>query len=150
MPGSRTEPRVFEVVAMAILLVALTTGACKSSAPAPAPSPLVYPVTGTWVGRMLDDGFGEGTLRLVLASPAADGVFRGTWSATFPAAHIVEGQAEAISLLLDPNRLVISLLCASGGSASLFGTLDGSRITGPFIVLGCEGLVGGTVELTKQ
>lgn len=131
-----------------VVIVSATTTAAACKSPSLGPSPSVHAGTGTWVGRMVDRSFGEGTLRLVLPAPGADQVFRGTWSATFPNGRSGEGQA--ISPAIVSDRLPMSLLCASGGQASLLATLDGSRMTGGFFTLDCTEMVRGTVDLTKQ
>lgn len=125
------------------LLIVLASWACSDT----APSPSVDPYVGVWTGALTDDTAGPGSFTMTLAGAA---VLSGTWTAS------LTGLSQSGTLTADPSggtSRSFAMSCGAApaqGSLLLVTTVSGGTASGTYRSFLCEGLVAGSVNLTRR
>jgi len=144
-----------------VLLVLVVITACGRDRDTPTgptrPVVPASPFVGTWIGPIVDSAAGSGTLRLTITEHVAISLL-GSWASSFgddafndsgPMSAVVEGTRVRIYLTGQPCGAIF------GPSATPRTTTDdliveGTRMAGAYISLGCGPPRDGRMELTKQ
>lgn len=124
------------------MVLAMSQAACRSAA---APSD---PYAGTWRGSATDDLAGA-TSALVTISERSE--TPGTWQ--WQGVSLITGTLLASPALTGDPRRHFSLRCdaAAGGGAGLLSVvLNGTSLSGTYVLAGCQGLSRGSVQLTRR
>ncbi len=113
-------------------------------------------LTGTWAGTIVHSVSGEGTITLNV-SQQGPGLL-GTWSAAFPRAPFNLSGTLSGTLTATPFILFLRpatpIVCGFdetlAGTLTVNATLGVDRISGPFTILDCSGVLSGHVEVGKR
>jgi hypothetical protein len=135
---------------MAVLVMAITLGACGDSPTAPSAG-----ITGVWVGTMT--GWpGVGTMRFEVTErgPGVSGTF--TLTLPDPSLHrsgsvtgLVSGAL--VNLTFTPvSALVCSSTVTLSGALSATMTSTGERMTGSYSSFTCGSAIGGAIDVQRQ
>jgi hypothetical protein len=133
-------------------LVALATG-CEQSA---GPSPAVPELAGEWAGRINHSLAGDGALTLSV-SQRGPGLF-GQWTSEYPdPAFNQQGSFSAtitgapfVMFLRPTAPIVCSADRTLTGTLTVNTTLSADRLSGPFTILHCAGVLTGRVEVSRR
>lgn len=125
------------VAALALVLAASSCG---------SPTTPTSPFAGTWLGTFTDARAGTGDFSLVIEQKGSD--LSGSWAATFPDATF-DAQGR-LTMVQNESIFTLFLSCSPSGSATMFGRMNGSSMSGTFSADFCRALTGGPYNLTKQ
>jgi hypothetical protein len=136
------------------IVAACGVTACGGSTPV-APD-TTFPLAGTWVGALIDDGGGAGTVNVVLTRTAA-GV-SGTFAITSTAPGLAQsgtvgGTAGGSSVLLyltPGTPLVCSPALTLTGTLGAALTVSDGRMAGRYFAPTCSGQRAGSLDLRLQ
>jgi hypothetical protein len=103
---------------------------------------------GTFEGTIQDSVAGTGTLRVTLAQTAAD--LSGTFQSSF--ANPADNDAGAVSGTVSGDRVVLTAVPSDLPICPfrVTGTVQGTRITGPYAAFNCTSALSGSIDVTKQ
>lgn len=130
----------------------VTLTACdQPAAPSSVPS-----LSGEWAGSIQHSLSGEGTLSLVV-SQRGPGIL-GQWTAAYADASAGQSGTFSGTITGMPFTLFLrpSVPRVCGGNQTLNGTLAvvasvaNDRITGPFTILDCSGVISGSIDLSRK
>jgi hypothetical protein len=136
---------------MAACAIVAMTACDQPAAPSSVPS-----LSGEWAGTIRHSLAGEGTLSLVV-SQRGPGIF-GQWAAAYADASAGQSGTFSATITGTPFTLFLrpSVPTACGGNQTLNGTLAvvasvaNDRMTGPFTILDCSGVISGSIELSRR
>jgi hypothetical protein len=142
--------RVIERYLCAALTTCLLSAGCADNPAEPTSG-----LDGTWRGEMTR-GAVTGTTTLQLVQSGA-GV-TGTWSAdlegtTFDQSGTVSGTvtASTVALFLQPGSpLVCGSAATLSGTLTVNGSLSGDRLSGDYVVFGCDAASTGRIDVQRQ
>jgi hypothetical protein len=120
------------------------------------PSSDVPALTGEWKGTIVHGVAGPGLLALS-ASQRGPGLF-GTWAATFPDAAFNQSGTFSGTIIGMPFVLFLRpaapIVCGPdttlSGTLTVNTTLSGNRMSGPFTILSCGGVISGNVDVSRR
>ncbi len=138
-----------------VLLVSVGMAGCDRDTPTSPTRPVVpaSPFVGAWVGTIVDSAAGSGVLRLTITEHVAISLV-GSWAAMF--GNEALNDSGSLTASLDGSNLRLFLTgqsCSpSAGVRTTIANLvvEGTRMAGSYISLGCGAPRDGRVDLTRQ
>lgn len=142
-----------------LLTLAGVTGGCGGDRDTPtSPTPPVVPSSpfvGTWVGSIADSAAGSGTLRLTITDHFAISLV-GSWASTFGDQSLNDNGPLSATVEGSNVRLILrGQFCDApfGTTARLViadAIVEGTRMAGSYISLGCGAPRDGRIDVVRQ